>query len=182
MKTFKDNANRTWTLCIHVTAVKRCRALVDIDLYKLIESGFEGLNALLSDPISLVDVLYVLCMDDCKAQGVSDEDFGRGMAGDAIRHAGEAFVEELINFSPEPHLRAGLGRAIEKVRRAQNQIGRHLEAEVDRINVDLLVRESMKSSGDTLASLGLIQDPSPSENSSPCPKDEPPKPGTTPQI
>ena len=40
MRTFTDNAGRTWTIQVNVTAVKRVRGLVGIDLYKLVDDGF----------------------------------------------------------------------------------------------------------------------------------------------
>ena len=107
MHTFTDNAGRTWTVAINVAAVKRVRGLVNIDLYKLVDDGFKPLGELVADPVQLADVLYCLCKDEADARNVSDEDFGRALYGDAITLAAEAFVEELIDFSPTPgHARA----------------------------------------------------------------------------
>jgi hypothetical protein len=53
MRTFIDNAGRTWTLQINVAAVKRVRGLVNIDLYKLIDDGMEPLAKLVADPVDL---------------------------------------------------------------------------------------------------------------------------------
>lgn len=101
MKTFTDNAGRTWTVQVNVAAIKRVRGLVGIDLYKLVDDGFQALAKLVSDPVQLADVLYCLVKDEADAKQVSDEEFGRGLAGDAIMLAADAFVEESI-FSPMP--------------------------------------------------------------------------------
>jgi hypothetical protein len=47
MRTFNDNAGRTWTLAINVDAVRRVRSIVNVDLLeavegKLIEKLVEG--------------------------------------------------------------------------------------------------------------------------------------------
>ena len=70
MQSFKDNAGRVWVVQIHVSAVKRVRAIVGLDLYSLVDDRFQGLAKLLSDPVSLVDVLYVLCKDEADRAGM----------------------------------------------------------------------------------------------------------------
>jgi hypothetical protein len=64
MRSFKDNKNRTWTINITVAAIKRVRALCDIDLYSLVEVGEDGspntalLEHLSRDPVLLIDAIY----------------------------------------------------------------------------------------------------------------------------
>ena len=82
MKTFIDNAGRTWTVAVNVDAIKRVRDLVQVNLLEVIEGKL--LERLISDPILLCDVIYCLCKPEADAKSVSDEDFGRAMAGDAI--------------------------------------------------------------------------------------------------
>ena len=87
MKTFTDNTGRTWTLSVTVGTIKRVRALCGVDLANIIsiEAGKAPnvglLDRLASDPVLLVDVLYAVCKPEADAQNVSDEDFGRAMAG-----------------------------------------------------------------------------------------------------
>lgn len=110
MKTFQDNAGRTWTIAVTVDAVKRVRDLLKEDLL----DAEHVLQRLLVDPILLCDVVYCVCKPQADAQHVTDEEFGRAMAGDAIRHAKAALVEELVNFSPEARDRENLALAVEK--------------------------------------------------------------------
>ena len=77
-------------------------------LYQVVDDGLQALGKLVSDPVRLADVLYCLVKDEADARQVSDEDFGRALAGDAITAAAEAFVEELIDFFPDARVRAGL--------------------------------------------------------------------------
>jgi hypothetical protein len=105
MHSFVDNSRRTWEVAINVAAVKRIRGLLGIDLYALVDDGFKSLSKIVSDPVTLADVLYCLCKDQADKQSISDEDFGRALAGDAITHAADAFVEELIDFFPDARAR-----------------------------------------------------------------------------
>ena len=96
MKTFQDNAGRTWTVSVNVDAVKRVRSLLEVNLLEAVEGKL--IERLRDDPILLCDVLYVVCKPEADAAGVTDEQFGQGMAGDAIDHATAALLEELVGF------------------------------------------------------------------------------------
>jgi len=108
MRTFKDNAGRTWTVSITVDAIKRVRGLLDVDLLEVV--GGKLIDRLITDPVLLCDIVYAVCKPEADAQSVSDEDFGRAMAGDAIEHATTALLEELVSF---PRAR-GTGRISRK--------------------------------------------------------------------
>lgn len=156
MKTFRDNAGRPWTVVINVYAVKRVRGLLGLDLYSLVDDRFQGLGKLLADPVALVDVLYVLCKDEADKLGVSDEDFGRGMGGDAIEHASTAFLEELTDFFPEPRVRAGIRRVIEAGRKMRDSLLTHMEGSLAAIDPDAEARRLIGSSGSSPGSSGSI--------------------------
>lgn len=110
MKTFVDAAGRTWTVIVNVNAVKRVRDLLKEDL---LDVG-TILPRLLLDPILLCDVLYVICKPQADKMGVSDEEFASAMAGDVIAQAKSAFLEEYVDFFPDPSQRETLRLAIEK--------------------------------------------------------------------
>jgi hypothetical protein len=110
MQTFRDNAGRTWTVAIDVAAIKRVRSLIGYDLLAVLDGT--GTQALVSDPVLLVDVLYALCRPETDRLAVTDEDFGRSMAGDAIEHATQALLEELVSFCPNPRDRKNLRRVV----------------------------------------------------------------------
>jgi len=114
MRTFKDNAGRTWTLALDVWTVKQVRDLLAMDLLDLGESPGKPslLVRLISDPVLLVDVIYAVCRDQAAGAGISDEQFGRAMAGDAIDAATRAFLEELADFTPSPRDRARARKVI----------------------------------------------------------------------
>ena len=149
MRTFKDNADRTWTVAVNVTAVKRVRALLDIDLYAVINDGIKGLAAIVSDPVKLADVLYVLCQEEADKRQVSDEDFGRSLAGDAIFRAADAFVEAVIDFFPDARARATLTKVVEKGRVVRERLLDHAEQVVDGIDLEREVRTLIASFGNS---------------------------------
>lgn len=107
MKSFTDNLGRSWTLVVNVAAIKRVRALCNVDLNAIVEIDKDNnpstklLEKLSSDPVLLVDVLYAVCKPDCDQKNVSDQDFGAAMAGDAIDHATAALLDEIVDFFPE---------------------------------------------------------------------------------
>ena len=98
MKTFNDLTGRVWTISVNVDALKRVRSLLSVNLMEVIEGKL--LEQLISDPVLLCDIIYVLCKPEADAQEVSDEEFGRSMAGDAIELATTALLEELAEFFP----------------------------------------------------------------------------------
>ncbi len=106
MKTFTDNTGRTWTLSVTVGTIKRVRALCGVDLANIItivpggKPKVDLLEQLASDPVLLVDMLYAVCKPEADSKGISDEDFGRAMAGDAIEFATGALLDEVIDFFP----------------------------------------------------------------------------------
>ena len=107
MKSFIDNKDRTWMLEVNVATVKRVRALCRVDLNSIVEldknnkPSAELLERLSSDPVLLVDVLYAVCKPQADKLGITEEDFGEAMAGDAIEQATTALLEEVIDFFPE---------------------------------------------------------------------------------
>ncbi|MBE3097722.1 MAG: hypothetical protein IMZ44_11435, partial [Planctomycetes bacterium] len=98
MKTFTDSQGRTWNVVVNVSAIKRVRDLLGVDLLDV--ANGELLSRLADDPCLLVDVLFALCKPEADAKGVSDEDFGRGMVGGVLDEASAALMKELLDFFP----------------------------------------------------------------------------------
>ena len=158
MHSFVDNSRRTWEVAINVAAVKRIRGLLGIDLYALVDDGFKSLSKLVSDPVTLADVLYCLCKDQADKQSISDEDFGRALAGDAITQAADAFVEELIDFFPDARARASLRKAIEAGKTVRDKFLSHAEKILDSIDPETEARKWITSSGTWPESSAVTQD------------------------
>jgi len=113
MKTFTDNAGRTWTVTVNVDAIRRVRSLLSVDLLSVADGKL--LERLVADPVLLCDVIYAVCRPEADTKQVSDEDFGRAMAGDAIDLATTALLEELVAFFPLAKRRL-LAKALSKLK------------------------------------------------------------------
>lgn len=112
MKEFKDEEGRPWQLKVNVASIKRVKDLTGIDLLDSVEG--EVMQRLVANPIDLCDVLFALVKPQADDKGISDVQFGEGMAGEAIDHATVAFLEELTDFFPEPR-RSLLKKAVQKI-------------------------------------------------------------------
>ena len=164
MHSFVDNANRTWEIAINVATVKRIRGLLDVDLYSRVDDGFKSLSALVSDPVNLADVLFCLCKEQADRLDVSDEDFGRALSGDAITHAADAFVEDLIDFFPDARARAGLKKAIYAGKKVRDKVLTHAENLLATIDPQIEADKWISSSGNLPGSSELPPANSPSES------------------
>lgn len=162
MKSFKDTEGREWVVKIHVAAAKACRGLVNVDLYALADEGFKGLQKLLGDPITLVDVLYVICREQAEKRGVSDVQFGEAMAGDVLEVAATAFLEELRDFFPNPRVRAEITRVMETGRKIHDRLMDRIEATP--IDIDAAVEHLIAQSTISRESSGSTPAPSPGES------------------
>lgn len=133
MRSFKDNADRQWQVEVNVAALKRVRGLVGVDLMQAIEGSGGLIEKLVRDPVLLCDVVYALCKPEADGRGVSDEDFGRAMAGDAIEHATAAVLEELVGFCPSPRDRANLGRVLQATHNVMEKARDLTSKRIDRL-------------------------------------------------
>ena len=123
MKTFRDTAGREWAITVDVNAIKRVmKAPIEylgeplkVNLLELVDPDGELLKKVVAYPPLVCDIAYALCKPQADAQKVSDEDFGRAMAGDAIDAAATAFLEELACFFPKGR-RDLLRKALAKLR------------------------------------------------------------------
>lgn len=152
MHAFTDNQERPWTLEIHVGALKRVKALCGVELHKLVDDELKPLAALVADPVKLVDVLYVLCQEQAVEKGLTDEDFGRAMAGDTLEQATDAFVEELIDFFPDARVRAGLRKMLSTARQVKDKLLQRVAKETEKLDADAIASTLLSSAGNAQGS------------------------------
>lgn len=157
MRTFKDNAGRTWSVSLNVLQMKRIRARLGIDLVNVIALEPDGkvkvdlVDRIATDPCLLVDILWVCVEDEAKVAGVSDEDFGRSLAGDSIECATAAFLDELVDFFPGAK-RLFLKKAVELSRKFAGDATEALGKALEDPELERRVEESMRSSASSPAS------------------------------
>lgn len=148
MKTFKDNAGREWTVEITVSTIKRVRSLLEVDLLEIADSDL--VKRLVSDPILLCDVIYVVCKPQADEQDVTDEQFGEAMAGDAIDDATTVLLEELVDFSPSPKDRANLARALSATKRVMDRARDLVEQRLESGEIEKAADRLLKTEVDKL--------------------------------
>ncbi len=156
MKIFNDTKGDGWQVEINTTVVKRVKTLLDINLLSLADDNFALLDRLSTDLILLVDVLYVVCCDQAKEREISDEEFGRRMAGDEIIAARDALIEELINFFPDARRRAMMKTVTGKARALTETIlnkGQAAITEVESLDTEAVASALMSSFGSLPESL-----------------------------
>ena len=98
MHMFTDTQGRPWTITLNVDAIRRVRSVLNVNLLEAIEGKL--LERLITDPVLLCDILFVVVQPDAISKGVSDEDFGRALGGDVLDVATTALLEELVDFFP----------------------------------------------------------------------------------
>ena len=98
---------------MNVETIKRVQGLLDVNLLDVVDGDL--IERLVADPVLVCDVVYCVCKPEADKQGVSDEEFGRAMAGDAIHNAADALLEEIVDFFP-PAKRKILSAALAKMR------------------------------------------------------------------
>lgn len=141
MKAFKDNADRSWTVAINVAAIKRVRDLAGVDLMEVLDGSL--IEKLIRDPILLCDVVYAVCKPEADERGISDEEFGHAMAGDAIEHATTALLEDLVSFCPSPRDRKNLGRVLEATQRVMDKARDMVESKLDSGELEKVAEEAL---------------------------------------
>lgn len=112
MKPFTDNQRHAWNLTIDVPTIRRVREELEIDLGNL---DGQLLQRIGEDPVLLVDLLWVLVRPQAEALKVTDEEFGRGLAGEAIAQATDALLGAVLEFLPS-RKRKLLDEALKKLR------------------------------------------------------------------
>jgi len=140
MHTFTDTQGRSWTVHVTVDTIKRVRALTGTDL--LAVAGGDLLERLSTDPVLLADVLYAVVKPEADAKQVSDADFGRALAGDAISSATTAMLQDLVDFFPAPK-RALLAKALGKLTEFQSAMLAAASARVDALDATSLVDQAL---------------------------------------
>ena len=153
MRTFTDSMGRSWSLEITVATLKRVRAVAGVDLIEA--AGGTLLDRLVADPVLLGDVLYACVKPQADERKITDEDFGRSLAGDAIDHATTALLEEFVAFFPSPRRRV-LERALAKLAGWRAEALSAAEARLNDPALDAAVLAALRgrSSGSAPASAG----------------------------
>ena len=142
MKTFTDNAGRTWTVSLTIDAAKRVRGLLSVNLLEPEAGDPPLLTRLGTDVILLCDVVFALIKPQADAAGVTDEQFAAALGGDVILAAQTAFYEELVVFFRKLG-RTDLAKAVDAQRRMIDLAVRRIETRIDRLDLEATIESAL---------------------------------------
>ena len=140
MKTFNDSAGRTWTLSMTIDSVKRVRDLLKVNLLEPEAGDPPILTRIATDEILLCDIIYCLIKPQSDALGITDEQFGQALGGDAILNAQNAFYEEMSDFF-QKRGRTDRATAIGKQQLMINLAVRQINLRLEQINPESKMME-----------------------------------------
>ena len=152
MARFSDTNGRPWDVRIDINAIRRVRAAFGLDLAKILASP-DSLAALYGDIVQLVDVIYTICKPQADASGVSDIQFGEGLAGDVLGMAIEAFEQAAIDFLPESRRRTLLRQILDSGKAVQAQATLRIENAIRDGLIEQGIREEMERIDTQIAQL-----------------------------
>jgi len=159
MKTFTDSTGKTWTISLTIDAAKRVKGLAGVNLLDLTAGEPPLLTRLGTDVILLCDVLYCLVKPQADAAGVTDEQFGSALGGEAILAAQTAFYEELVDFFHKAG-RGEVARAVQTQRRMIDLTIQRIETRIEHMDIETMLDAALgKSSTSLPASPGSTLDP-----------------------
>ena len=98
MPSFKTQDGHEYIVRIDAPKIRDARTELEIDLGQLDFGPIA--QRLASDPVLLVDVLWILCRDQCNTAGITATKFGESLVGDAIDAASDALIKARADFSP----------------------------------------------------------------------------------
>ena len=142
MRTFADNAGRTWTITLTIDAAKRVKCLLDVNLLELEAGDPPLLTRLGTDVILLCDVIYALVKPQADGVGLTDEQFGAALGGEAILAAQTAFYEELVDFFRKLG-RGDLARAVDAQRRMIDLAIARIETRLDKLDLEAAIETTL---------------------------------------
>ena len=145
MKTFTDTAGRTWTIALTIDAAKRVKGLLDVNLLELESGDPPLLTRLGTDVILLCDVIFALVKPQADANGVTDEQFGAALGGEAILAAQTALYEELVLFF-QGLGRSDLAKAVDTQRRMIDLAVSRIETRIDKLDLEAAIETTLGDS------------------------------------
>jgi hypothetical protein len=102
-----------------------------IHLLDVAKDDFAVGRQVMSDPIVLADILWIVCGD--QHEGVTPNDFGNALLGDVIEDAARALFRGVVDFFPSSRQRKALTAILDKAEQVADAMGPLLDADVKRL-------------------------------------------------
>ena len=145
--TWKDSEGNVWSMAINVHAIQRARNLVGVNLVDVFDGKL--FVQLSDDPVLLVNTIYAVCKPLADERGMTDEQFGAVLVGDAIDEAAAALVQGILDFFPSGR-REVLKRLWEKTTKARSAATTLATSKLDSARIDEALEAVMKEAGEEM--------------------------------
>ena len=143
MRVFKDKKDNTWEIEITISALKRVKSYLDLNLLDIFKQNpetqkFELLEKISEDPVLLVDLLFVLCEKQVKERNMNAEDFANVFSGEVIENAVNVLLYEIIDFFPETK-KAVLKKILDTGKKMQGEAEKLILEKLDNVNMEQML-------------------------------------------
>lgn len=125
---FVDTAGKTWSFNFNgydMKRIDRCFAPYNATVKDKNEAIYildqVGILTRINEIYFLLDVLWFVLQPQAEKEGITDEDFGRRLAGDVLADAQKAFTAAYVDFFPNALTRSSLRELAEKAREAAEE-------------------------------------------------------------
>ena len=142
MAAFKDKTGHEWVIDLTFSLVEEVKKRHKIDLIDLAGIGRAYVEMAYSNLSLLGQLLYTLCEEQVKAEGMSPTDFGSRMNGPALIASKAAIEEAIADFSPSPEL----AESKRKLFRAANDVATKHLGEIQESQLREKMYESLRRS------------------------------------
>lgn len=112
MKTFVDDRGRTWAVHITCGSLKRIAAHAGFDIADI--SNGKAVDLFGGNTTHLLDILWPCVKATAERDGVTYDEFGDGLRGEALSSATAVLKEELLDFFP-PSRRALMAKLLARM-------------------------------------------------------------------
>lgn len=126
---FVDTAGKTWSFNFNgydMKRIDRCFAPYNATVKDKNEAIYildqVGILTRINEIYFLLDVLWFVLQPQAEKEGITDEDFGRRLAGDVLADAQKAFTAAYVDFFPNALTRSSLRELAEKAREAAEEV------------------------------------------------------------
>lgn len=117
MKILKDELGREWSVSLNFASLRRIRDIAGLNLLDTRNGAFSWME----NPETIGLLIYAMAKPECEKLGIGEEDFARGMVGDALDRATEAVLDELVNFTPNPEGRRMMRDLVGKMKQLKSE-------------------------------------------------------------
>ena len=109
-RNFTDTNGKQWFPKLTLFEAARIKRNLEINI-----EDFEDIQRMVQDPFLLCETLFIVCETEANRLGISQEVFGRSLAGDSIREAREALLYAVSDFFEDKRKRTAFIEVIESL-------------------------------------------------------------------